>query len=56
MHTVPATAGPASEMVAIGPRNTFRSLRYHNYRALWFGIVFGSLGQWMEQVALGWLV
>src|SRR3990170_174160 len=53
MQTLPAAA---RESVATGPRNTFRSLRYHNYRSIWFGIVFGSLGQWMEQVALGWLV
>src|SRR3972149_1548492 len=49
-------SGTARESVAPGPRTPFRSLRYHNYRSIWFGIVFGSLGQWMEQVALGWLV
>lgn len=56
MQTAPAKPEAAPVSTAIGPRNTFRSLRYHNYRSIWFGIVFGSLGQWMEQVALGWLV
>lgn len=29
--------------------------RYPAYRKLWFGAQAGSLGQWMQQVALGWL-
>src|SRR3990172_7034296 len=53
MQTLSATA---RESVAPAPPTPSRSLRYHNYRSIWFGIVFGSLGQWMEQVALGWLV
>jgi MFS family permease len=35
---------------------TFRSLRYRNFRFFWFGILAGAAGSWMEQVALGWLI
>ncbi len=35
---------------------TFSSLRHVNYRYLWFGTVFMSAGQWVQQVTLGWLV
>ncbi len=35
---------------------TFSSLRYRDYRFLWGSMVFSSSGQWMEQVALSWLV
>ena len=34
---------------------TFRSLRHRNYRLLWFGTLFSSSGQWIQQVTLGWL-
>jgi len=29
--------------------------RYPTFRRLWFGALAASLGQWMQQVALGWL-
>ncbi len=50
------TAGSA----AVAPRRrlqitTFRSLRYRDYRFLWFGTLFSSSGQWIQQVTLGWL-
>ncbi len=35
---------------------TFVSLRYRNYRLIWTSMLFSSSGQWMEQVALSWLV
>lgn len=35
---------------------TFSSLKHVNYRYLWFGTVFMSAGQWVQQVTLGWLV
>ena len=34
----------------------FDSLRYANYRYLWFGTIFSSTGQWLQQVSLGWVV
>ena len=34
----------------------FESLRYREYRLLWYGQVFASLGTWMDQVTRGWLI
>ena len=34
----------------------FESLRYREYRLLWYGQLFASLGTWMDQVTRGWLV
>ena len=52
--TEPITSSPA------GPRrfrfHTFSSLRYLDYRYLWTGTLMMSAGQWIQQVALGWLV
>ncbi|MQA00797.1 MAG: MFS transporter [Dehalococcoidia bacterium] len=39
-----------------GGIKTFRSLRHRNYRLLWFGTLFSSSGQWIQQATLGWLV
>ncbi|MDE2766311.1 MAG: MFS transporter [Chloroflexota bacterium] len=38
---------------AIGPA---ASLGIPNFRWLWLGTVFSSIGQWMQQVVLGWVV
>ncbi|MBI4497915.1 MAG: MFS transporter [Chloroflexi bacterium] len=35
---------------------TFSSLRYRNYRYLFFSQLFSSAGQWIQQVTLSWLV
>ena len=35
---------------------SLRSLRYRNYRLLWLGTLISSAGDWMDQVALNWLV
>ena len=35
---------------------TFVSLRHRNYRLLWFGSLVSSSGDWMDQIALNWLV
>jgi MFS transporter, DHA1 family, staphyloferrin A biosynthesis exporter len=34
----------------------FQSLRHPNYRLLWFGTLISSSGDWMDQIALNWLV
>lgn len=34
----------------------FESLRFREYRLLWYGQVFASLGTWMDQVTRGWLI
>lgn len=36
--------------------DTFVSLRYRNFRYLWGGTLISSSGDWMDQVALNWLV
>lgn len=35
---------------------TFSSLKLRNYRLLWLGSASEHIGQWMETVALGWLL
>ena len=35
---------------------TFSSLQHLNFRYLWFGTLFMSGGQWIQQVTLGWLL
>jgi MFS transporter, DHA1 family, staphyloferrin A biosynthesis exporter len=35
---------------------TFRSLKYRDYRLLWFSTLFASSAQWIQQVTIGWLI
>jgi MFS family permease len=39
-----------------GVRKTFASLRHRNFRLLWFGTMISHSGDWMDQIALNWLV
>lgn len=54
-----AHSGSSDDPSHQGPRpgglHTFHSLRSYNYRLLWFGTLFSSSGQWIQQVTLGWL-
>ncbi|HEY7713347.1 MAG TPA: MFS transporter [Candidatus Binatia bacterium] len=34
----------------------FEALRHREYRLLWYGQVFASVGVWMDQVTRGWLI
>ncbi len=34
----------------------FEALRYREYRLLWYGQVFTSMGTWMDEVTRGWLM
>ena len=34
----------------------FSSLRIRNYRLFWIGTIIGNAGDWMDQIALGWLI
>ncbi len=34
----------------------FESLRYREYRLIWYGQIFASMGQWMDEVTRGWLM
>src|SRR5690606_14536651 len=50
---------PASTTVSTQSRSGHRFLgaigRYPTFRQLWLGAISGSVGQWMQQIALGWL-
>jgi MFS family permease len=35
---------------------TFEALRHREYRLIWYGQVFASMGTWMDQVTRGWLI
>lgn len=35
---------------------TFAALRHRNYRLLWAGTLISQTGDWMDQIALNWLV
>lgn len=49
-------AFPGREPAAPSGFMTFSSLRYRDFRFLWFGTLFMSAGQWVQQLTLGWLV
>jgi MFS family permease len=34
----------------------FEALRHRDYRLLWYGQIFASMGTWMDQVTRGWLI
>lgn len=36
--------------------DTFKSLRFREYRLIWYGQIFSSMGQWMDEVTRGWLM
>ena len=39
------------------PRQSiFAALRYRNYRLLWVGTFISHSGDWLDQIALNWLV
>jgi MFS family permease len=59
---LPPGAAPtaALEDAGVEPRerrlDTFRSLRYRDYRLLWIGTLFDSSGQWIQNTTVPWLV
>lgn len=57
----PASRAPASESTAGQPahrfgQGMFTALAYRDYRLLWNSNVLTQTGQWMQQVATGWLM
>ena len=46
-------AWPISALVRL---RAFEALRHRDYRLLWYGQIFGSMGTWMDQVTRGWLI
>jgi MFS family permease len=50
-------AGPTGEQHPPSRLPTaLQSLRHRNFQLLWFGTVISSSGDWMDQIALNWLV
>lgn len=49
-------ARPTQEPRRNGKLATFASLRHRDFRYLWFGTIFSSAGQWIQQITLGWMV
>ncbi len=41
---------------ATGAMRIFSSLRYRDWRCLWFGLMFAQTGDWMDNLAINWLV
>ena len=37
-------------------KRTFTSLRHRNFQLLWIGTIVSNSGDWMDQIALNWLV
>ena len=47
---IPPTLGPVKLPAAL------QSIRHRNYRLLWIGTILSNSGDWMDQIALNWLV
>ena len=45
-----------AQHLSLGRVRTFQSLALRDYRLLWLGMAGASMGQWMDQVARGWLI
>jgi MFS family permease len=45
--------GPLAALVRF---RTFEALRHRQYRLIWYGQIFASMGTWMDQVTRGWLI
>ncbi len=65
MTTTPSSPNPSDQIDGAAPtltdasperRGALAALGYHNFRMLWLGQIVQSEGQWMEQVARGWLI
>lgn len=52
----PAPLGRRFPLAAPWHWSVFSSLRHRNYFLLWVGSLFSNTGDWMDQVALNWLV
>ncbi len=52
MSTVP---GFASKL-RLSDIQTFKSLKYRDFRLLWAGTIFFAAGNWIQQIAIGWLM
>jgi MFS family permease len=56
LHVPPATLAPEELPPAQGPLRLVSSLRYRDWRYLWCGLVTAQTGEWMDSIAINWLV
>lgn len=54
--TVPTTGNPETVPAAKSRVQTFRALRYRDFRLLWISLIVSSVGTWMQIVAQSLLV
>jgi MFS family permease len=54
-HSTQTVDAPGNTVPDRRPGPFFALQSYPAYRRLWFGSIFASLGQWMQNIALGWL-
>jgi MFS transporter, DHA1 family, staphyloferrin A biosynthesis exporter len=54
--TSPEVGPPGEKQPPNRLPTALQSLRHPNFRLLWFGTVISSSGDWMDQIALNWLV
>lgn len=52
----PAATGAWGPFETLLRMRALASLKYRDYRLLWFGHVFTSMAFWMDQVTRGWLI
>ena len=52
-ETSPPFRGPLGLLLRF---RTFEALRHRQYRLIWYGQIFASMGTWMDQVTRGWLI
>lgn len=56
LECAPAAAGARHPFESLLRLRALASLKYRDYRLLWFGHVFTSMAFWMDQVTRGWLI
>jgi MFS transporter, DHA1 family, staphyloferrin A biosynthesis exporter len=56
MHASVRSAAPPELPPATGPMRLVSSLRYRNWRFLWSGLMVSQTGDWMDSLAINWLV
>ena len=56
MHSLHAGNAPEALPEARGPMRLVSSLRYRDWRLLWSGLMAAQAGEWMDNIAINWLV
>lgn len=55
--SAPASSRRFTRVLAtLGRVRALEAFRYREYRLIWLGQAFASMGRWMDQVARGWLI